>query len=275
MQFIRHRKHAVNIAKPERWISAIGGGLLVALGVEKRSLGGIALAALGGSLIRRGVSGHCHLYQALGMRTARKGQGSETTSVPYELGIRVDDSITVNKPREEVYRFWRDLRNLARFMKNVESIQEMGDNRSHWVVQGPAGKKVEWDAVIHNEIAGEMIAWRSLPGADVDNAGSVWFKDAPGKRGTEVKVELQYNPPAGALGAMVAMLWGKEPSMQIRRDLHRFKQILETGEVATTEGQPSGRHSPRAERERAGRESEVEEASWASFPASDAPAYNP
>lgn len=269
MQVITHRKHAVNITQAERIVSAIGGGLLAAAGLKKRSPAGIALAVIGGDLLRRGITGHSFAYEALGVRTAEKGQGAETTSVPYELGVRVDKSITIARPRQEVYRFWTDLSNLPRFMKNVESVTELDGNRSHWVVTAPAGRKVEWDAVIHNEIEGEMIAWRSLPGADVDNAGSVWFKDAPAGRGTEVKVELQYNPPAGTLGAVVASLWGKEPGQTIQEDLHRLKQIMETGEIPTTEGQPTGRVSSESRRDR-----DVNRASEESFPASDSPAYN-
>jgi uncharacterized membrane protein len=117
----------------------------------------------------------------------------------------------------------------------------------------------------------ELIAWRSLAGAQVANAGSVWFKDAPGGRGTEVHVELQYNPPAGALGAIIASLWGEEPGQQIHEDLHRLKALLETGEVITVEGQPSGRE---ASRRAPAEDREVQLASEGSFPASDAPAYN-
>jgi uncharacterized membrane protein len=240
MRLISHHKHAVNVAKAERWVSGIGGGLLTIAGVRKQSPGGIAMAVGGGLLMRRAITGHCEFYEALGVRSAPKGQGAETTSVPYELGIRVDKAITIDKPRDEMYRFWRDISNLSRFMKNVESIHDLGENRSHWVVSGPAGRMLEWDAVIHNEVENELIGWRSLPGAHVDHAGSVQFKDAPGGRGTEVKVELQYNPPAGPMGALVSMLWGKEPGLQIGEDLRRLKQMLEAGEIPTTEGQPSG-----------------------------------
>jgi uncharacterized membrane protein len=176
-------------------------------------------------------------------------------------------------PRAEVYRFWRDFANLPRFMKHLESVQVVDETRSHWVAKGPAGRRVEWDAVVHNEVENERIAWRSLPGSDVDNAGTVWFKDAPGDRGTEVRVELQYNPPGGALGAVFAWLWGEEPGVQIQDDLHRLKALLEAGEIVTTEGQPSGRER---QTRRAGRQSKfpVEVASEDSFPASDAPAYS-
>jgi len=268
MRIITHSKHAVNISQAERIVSAIGGGILAAAGMKKRSAAGVALAMIGGDLLRRGITGHSYAYEAIGVRTASTGQGWETTAVPYELGVRVDKSITIARPRQEVYEFWRRLSNLPRFMKNVESVTEIDDQHSHWVVKAPAGRKVEWHAAIHNEIPGELIAWRSMPGADVDNAGSVWFREAPAGRGTEVKVELQYNPPAGALGAVFASLWGKEPSQQIQEDLHRLKAILEAGEVPTTEGQPTGK----AEHER--HSAKVTEASEESFPASDSPAYN-
>jgi uncharacterized membrane protein len=267
MQLITHRKHAVNITQTERIASAIGGGLLAATGLQKRSAAGLALMMIGGDLLRRGITGHSFAYELMGIRTAPLGQGAETTAVPYELGIRVDRGITIARPRHEIYDFWRDLSNMSRFMKNVVSVTQNGD-RSHWVVKGPAGRSVEWDAVIHNQIENELIAWRSLPGAQVANAGSVIFVDAPGGRGTEVRVELQYNPPAGALGAIVASMFGKEPGQQIAEDLYRLKELLETGEVITVDGQPSGRVQCLPN------DREVQLASEGSFPASDAPAYN-
>jgi uncharacterized membrane protein len=269
MEFITHRKHAVNITQAERICSAIGGGILAAAGLKRRSPVGIALALIGGDLLRRGITGHSYAYQAMGIRTTEKGQGAATTSVPYELGIRVDKSITIARSPQEVYEFWHDLNNLSRFMTNVESVTDLGNGKSHWVVKGPAGRKVEWDAIIHNEEIGRMIAWRTLEGASVQHAGSVWFREAPAGRGTEVKVELQYNPPAGMIGSAAAYLAGKEPGLQIEEDLHRLKQILEAGEIPTTAGQPRGRVGYEAERDR-----DVHEASVESFPASDSPAYN-
>jgi uncharacterized membrane protein len=252
-------------------ISAVGGGILASLGLRRRSPAGVAIALIGGDLLRRAVTGHCYFYEALGFRTVPKGQGADVISVPYELGIRVDKSVTIGRPREEVFRFFRNLSNFSLFAKHVESVRENGDGRWHWVVKAPAGRTVEWDAVIHNEVANERIAWRSLPGAQVDNAGSVLFQDAPGGRGTEVKVELQYNPPAGVLGAAVASLWGEEPGQQIEEDLYRLKQILETDEILTTDGEPSGRRA--AHESHPSGQRRVERASEESFPASDAPAY--
>lgn len=275
MKWITHKRHAVNVAPVERVLSVFGGGALAVWGIRRRSPAGIALAAAGGELVRRGATGYSFMYKALGVRTAPLGQGAETTSVPYELGIRVDKAVTVDRPRDEVYRFWRDMTNLPHFTKHLESVAILDGNRSHWVARAPAGRTVEWDAEVYNEKENEMIAWRSLPGADVQNAGSVWFRDAAGGRGTMVNVELQYNPPAGTLGALVAMLWGEEPGQQIQEDLHRFKQIMETGEIATTDGQPAGAgRSARGEHSIYGRrEDEVGVASEMSFPASDSPAW--
>jgi uncharacterized membrane protein len=140
-------------------------------------------------------------------------------------------SITVNKQPEEVYQFWRDFSNLPRFMSHLESTEVLSDKRSHWVAKAPAGKKVEWDAEITDDKPNELIAWRSLENADIDNSGVVYFRNAPGGRGTEVHVQIDYSPPGGPLGAEIAKLFGEEPDEQIKGDLYRFKQVLETGEV--------------------------------------------
>ena len=150
-------------------------------------------------------------------------------------------SLIVNRPPEELYRIWRNFEELPRFMRNVIVVHANGDRRSHWVVQGPAGSRVEWDAEIFQDHPNELIAWRSLESADVDHAGSVRFERATGGRGTIVRVELQYRPPAGRTGALIAKLLGKSPEREITSDLLRFKQMAETGEIARTEGQPAGR----------------------------------
>jgi uncharacterized membrane protein len=230
----------------------------------------------------RGATGHCDMYEALGVNTAdrdyRKGTGRHVT-IPYELGIRVDRAITIDKAPEEVYAFWRNLENLPRFMDHLESVRVIDDRRSHWVAKAPVGTTVEWDAEIINEIPNELIAWRSLEGADVDNAGSVRFEPAANGRGTEVKVSLQYNPPAGSLGAAVARLFGEEPSKQIEDDLRRFKELMETGNVTT---KSSSKHRPNftvdPKRAKAGKmwdRDAVTQSSEDSFPASDPPSWTP
>jgi uncharacterized membrane protein len=233
------RDGRTNVGDSERFASAAGGSLLVLYGLSRGSLAGLGLATVGGALLYRGVTGHCHVYASLGVNTAdRTGRA---TSVRAGRGVRVDTSVTVNEPAEELYRFWRDFANLPRFMSHLVSIRTEGE-RSHWVARGPAGKTVGWDAEIINERPNELIAWRSLPGSEVANAGSVHFTPAPAGRGTVVRVELKYEPPAGRLGAAVAWLFGEEPNRQVREDLRRFKQLMEAGEIPTTRGQPSCRH---------------------------------
>ena len=150
-------------------------------------------------------------------------------------GIHAQGTCIVNSTPEEVYQFWRNFQNLPRFMRHVESVEDLGDNRSHWKVKGPAGMDVEWDATIVADVPNEVITWRSLENSDVDHAGAVRFERAAGGRGTIVKVNIEYNPTAGALGAMVAKLFGEEPEQQLDDDLRRFKQVMEVGEVVVSD----------------------------------------
>jgi uncharacterized membrane protein len=167
-----------------------------------------------------------------GQRLSRQANGAERRE---RQPIRVRKAITVQRPRSEVFRFWRDFSNLPRFMEHLESVEVLDDRRSHWKASAPAGASVEWDAEIVDERRNELIAWRSLQNADVANRGSVRFADAPGRRGTEVHVELEYEPPGGKLASIVAKLFGEEPSQQVAGDLRRFKQVIEIGEVVQSD----------------------------------------
>jgi len=229
----------VNVNEVERWASVLGGGFLVVTGLTRGSGLGLALAAVGGSLLHRGLTGHCYLYQSMGVNTSSE-QHSPVASVAAGQGVKISESVTINRPAAEIYRFWRELSNLPRVMRHLETVRVDGD-RSHWVAHGPLGHRVEWDAEIINDRPNELIAWRSLEGSEVGTAGSVHFVPAPGGRGTEVHVTLKYDPPMGKLGSWAAWLLGEEPSLQVREDLLRLKQLLEAGEIATTMGQPSGR----------------------------------
>lgn len=234
MEVIHHPRSTVNLHPVERWISILGGSALTLSGIT-RGRSGLTRTVTGALMLQRGFSGHCYAYQALGVRTAPSG-----AAVPYELGIRARAAVTVNQPRDKVYQFWRQLENLPRFMRHLVSVEPVDEKRSHWIARGPADREYSWDAEIINERENELIAWKSLADSEVDSAGSVRFCDAPGGRGTEIRVELQYNPPAGLVGAYVAKLFGREPEQEIAGDLRRLKQFLEGGEIATTEGQSHG-----------------------------------
>jgi uncharacterized membrane protein len=227
-----------NVSANERWLALAAGGTLVGLGITGRTPA-LLSSLLGGYLIYRATTGNCMLYQALGVSTA--DSTAERTAVTAGHGTRVEHAVIVNKPAAEVYRFWRDLENLPRFMTHLIDVDTTTDNRSHWIAKGPLGLKVEWDAEIVTDTRNKVIAWRSLDKSDVDTAGSVHFTELPHDRGTEVRVELKYDPPAGKLGTAIARLIGKSPDAQIRADMRRFKRIMETGELPTTQGQPHGR----------------------------------
>jgi uncharacterized membrane protein len=151
-------------------------------------------------------------------------------------GTIVKKSIIINKTPEELYQFWHNFENLPTFMKHLESVRVTGEGRSHWVAKAPAGESVEWDAEVTEDRPNELIAWRSLEGADVDNSGSVRFERAPGDRGTIIKVDIEYNPPGGVIGKTVAKLFGEEPGQQVYDDLRCLKQVMEVGEVIVSDG---------------------------------------
>ena len=256
-----------------RVFSLLGGGAAVWFGIRRKSLFGSAVAMTGANYFVRGVTGNGDLLEYIGVKGVRG-------SVPYGRGIKIRRAVTINQTPEELYRFWKNFENLPHFMKHLEMVRVIDNRHSHWIAKAPAGRTVEWDAEIVAQRENELIGWRSTGGA-VDHAGSVRFEAAPGGRGTVVRVQLQYNPPAGRLGATVAKLFGEEPEQQISEDLHRFKQLMETGEIATTEGQTSGRAKRTSEhtfaerpvREAIRRAEPVETASEESFPASDPPSW--
>jgi uncharacterized membrane protein len=242
----------LNVGRVERWLSMVAGGALAAYALQRRGVPGGAAAIAGAALLYRGATGHSDVYQALGINHANAtaarepgtgviaDRGSDTRAqLGGSGGIHVEESVTVNRPLPELYRFWRNFENLPRFMEHLESVSVREEGISHWVAKGPAGIRVEWDARIINEVENKVIGWQSLDGSTISTAGSVNFDEDP--HGTRVTVHLQYNPPGGKLGAAVAKIFGEEPNQTIREDLRRLKQLMEAGEIPTTEGQPSGR----------------------------------
>ena len=225
-----------NITDWERAGSIIASALVGALAASRRESRGVTAAAAAG-LFLRGITGYCPLSAAVG-RNSRAANTREALAGPR--GVHVRESITINRPVDEVYHYWRQLSNLPQFMSHLERVDELDRTRSRWVVRGPAGTTVSWDAHIINEIPNELIGWQSVGNSDVVSAGSVHFTPSP-HGGTEISIHLQYEPPAGKLGAWVASLFGEEPSQQIKADLQRLKAHLETGEIARAEGQAFGR----------------------------------
>jgi uncharacterized membrane protein len=155
--------------------------------------------------------------------------------------ILIKKAVTIQREPEDLYSFWRSLENLPMLMEHLESVEIIDERRSQWTARGPAGKKIDWTAVITEDIPNKIMNWRSIEGSDVIASASVQFEPAPGNRGTEVKLMIRYDPPGGILGAAVVKLFGKDPGKEIREGLRRFKQLMETGEIMTIEGQPSGR----------------------------------
>jgi len=203
------------------WAAILGGGALAVYGLSRKSLGGTALAAIGTFGAIAGV---------------RRSALTPTS-------IHVQKTFTIDRPAQELYRFWHNLENLPRFMKHLTSVNTKGGRYSHWMARGPAGMPIEWDAELVDERPGEYLVWRSLPGSAISNRGSVEFRPATNGAGTEVTVALTYHNPVGKIGAAFAKMMGREPEFQVREDLRRFKALMETGEIPTVVGQPSGRRS--------------------------------
>jgi len=211
----------------EKWASIVGGSAMVLFGLQKRSLRGILTAIAGGGIAYHGA-------------TADKSITDKVSdAVGLNKALKVEKTVTINRPVEELYNYWHNFENLPTFMKHVKSVTvSEGGKRSHWVANAPLGQEVEWDAEVIKDEPNRLIAWASLENADVDNSGFVRFTPAPGDRGTEVKVVMEYEIAGGRLTAALAKLFGEEPEQQVGDELRRFKQLMEAGEIATTEGQP-------------------------------------
>lgn len=229
-----HTKTEINVGDTERVFSLVGAGLAMYLALTRPVAAKLPLAAGSSYLLYRGLAGKDPIYELLNIQRS-----------PTNLDqLIVHRAVTVNRPRAEVYKFWRNFENLPRFMQHLQEVKVSGNGtgrRSHWVTAAPLGQTVEWDAEIVEEHENEVIAWRSLPGAAIENSGRVTFREAQGFGGTEVDVILEYRPPLGSASVALARLFGEQPWQQVRDDLRRFKQVMETGEVPTTFAQSSGR----------------------------------
>jgi uncharacterized membrane protein len=239
----RHARPPVNVNDNERLISGAAGAALAILGITRKSIPGLILAGAGGALLYRAATGHCHVYEALGIDTndgSRKEGDGASPEAYFNRSIQVCHTFSVNRTPWDLYEYWRKLENLPRILSYLESVTVIDEKRSHWVAKGPLDMRWEWDAEIINDEPNRLIAWRSLGNADVDNAGSVTFIPGAEGRGTEVKVVIDYIPTGGRFGQIIAKALGRDPSAEIREGLRDFKRFMETGEVPTTEGQTRG-----------------------------------
>jgi uncharacterized membrane protein len=213
----------VNIHDLERWATLAAASAVMVYGFTRRSLPGMCLAFAATPIAYRGV---------VGKWPFANGHADDTKSaLSGDKGIHVIESIRLETPVDEVYRFWRQLENLPRVLTHLERVTDLGNGQSHWIARGPGGLGVEWGAEIINEVENKVIGWRSLPGSDVVTAGSVTFSQVRGGRGTQLTVNLQYSPPAGRPGALLARVFGTEPAQTIREDLRHLKHMLEAGEI--------------------------------------------
>lgn len=219
----------MNLPDGERVLSGVFGIGLTAAGLARGGVTRWALLLAGGALLRRSLTGRCPLYQHLDLDRRHDRSG-----VPGNRGTRVEAAVEIQCPAERLFGFWRNLEQLPRVMRHVKSVEQRGATHSHWEIAGPAGQTLEWDAEIINQEEGRFIAWQSLPGATVSNAGSVWFEPSSGG-GTRVKVAFEFDPPAGAVGVALAELFGNSPEADLAEDLLRFKEFAES------ELKPTGR----------------------------------
>jgi len=249
----------INLKQDERVISLLGGAALALAGALKRGWLGLGLGLAGGGLLVRGATGRSMIMRLLGQNRAVVDP-SARVAVPHEQGVRVEDSIVIDRSVSELYHFWRDFTHLAEFMPHVKSVEVYEGNRSHWVVEGPAGAPISWDAEIVNDIPNELIAWRTVSGSVVDHAGSVRFYATPDGGATLVRVVFEYAPAGGSLGATVARLFGRAPEQQVPEALRHLKELMEGGAQSRRDGDAAD-------------EDLVELSSDDSFPASDPPGY--
>jgi uncharacterized membrane protein len=226
-----------NVGDTERAASGVIGGTLLLRGIMRPSFWGGLGALVGIALVHRAVTGRCALYGSLGIRTAddQNTSGLGRHKVRTDRAIKIEHSITIGRPQADLYRFWRRLENLPKVMSHVRSVEAVNERLSHWVIETlPGAPFVEWDAEIINEVEPERIGWRTLHGTVVDHAGSVEFQPIGDGGSTRVTVTLQYDPPAGPVGAAVANLIGQDPTTKIVEDLARFKQAMEEAAHSTT-----------------------------------------
>lgn len=224
--------HRANVGRQERWLSLGAGAILTMLGLRRHSL---LLGALGGGLLYRGSTGYCPVNAGIGRDSRRPGE--QPLLPPSDHHLR--STITIERPLEQVYEYCRDLAHAPRYMHHVRAVTVDGD-RARWIARVPGGRELEWETELTQDVSNDHLAWQSLAEQPLQHSGRIQLRPAPSGRGTEVELELSYRAPGGRIGGMLAGLFGSLAEIDLDDDLHRLRQLLETGEIATTAGQPTG-----------------------------------
>jgi len=221
-----HPPGPINVQGFERVASVSGGVVLLARGLRQGGVAGLFQAVVGGMLLARGVTAKCPVKRALAATAFEKQLAQENG---WHSATAITTRIIIRRPRNQVYAYWRNFNNLSHFMKHIERIEMLSDNRSRWVVKAPAGQTVEWTAHVMEDVPDRRIAWETEYDADIRSAGWVEFEDTPDGRGTQVSVMIAYEPPGGKLGHLAARIWHEDPATQLCEDLENLKAILEAG----------------------------------------------
>ncbi len=230
-----------NVGMVERWVSAIGGGALLVYGIARFDRAGAVLGLLGGSLLYRGVMGHSFAYQAFNINTAQRRQGETVTDIPDKKGFRVQRSLTIKRPPEELYEFWFNIENTPLYMQNIESVTKTGERSSHWVAKNSSGQGIEWDAELLEDLPGKGVAWHTHGNPITANAGKVQFEAAPDGRGSIVTLTLDYYSPEGPFWSNLGKRFSVIDDHETLETLRSFKEVMEAGEIPTIKGQPTGK----------------------------------
>jgi len=244
----------VNVPPPERLLSTVGGGALTLSGLSRRGWSGAFWAMLGGVLLYRGITGHSFVYKALHINRAEHPFPSvNITSIPDREGFRVQRTLTIRRTPQDLYAFWRDVENTPRYIPLIQSVRKIDEKRSHWIATSPTGQRLEWDVEITQDQPGRLIAWQvSGDKAMLGEGGRISFREAPRQRGTIVTLEVDFVGHKGLQNTLEIPVLGRVTGFflesWILETLRRFKALMETGEVPTLAGQPTGRASRNASR---------------------------
>ncbi len=230
-----------NVGMIERWVSAIGGGALLAYGIARFDWPGAVFGLFGGGLLYRGVTGHSFAYQGLNINTAQRRRGETVTEIPGKKGFRVQRSLTIQRSPEELYEFWYDIEKAPLYMQNIDTVTKTGERTSHWAAQTASGHTVEWNAELLEDLPGRGIAWHVHGNPTTANAGKIHFEATPDGHGSIVTLTLDYYSPQGPFWSNLSKRFSMIDDHETLETLRCFKEVMEAGEVATVKGQPTGK----------------------------------